>query len=119
MMVPFVEREVTATRTWLYQPDISARRPLAAVRVRNDGDSGLPPGIVTAYDAGSDDNINFVGDAQLPLLPRGMFKFVIFALDTKTDIRREDKGVQRIVLGKAVNGVLTLTTRSRRTVAYE
>ena len=118
MMVPFVEREVTATRTWLYQPDTSARRPLAAVRVRNDGDSGLPPGIVTAYDAGSDDNINFVGDAQLPLLPRGMFKFVTFALDTKTDIRREDKGVQRIVLGKAVNGVLTLTTRSRRTV-YE
>jgi len=119
MMVPFVDREVTATRTWLYQPDTAARRPLAAVRVRNDGDSGLPAGIVTAYDAAADGNVNFVGDAQLPLLPKGTFKFVTFALDGKTDIRREDKGVLRTVLGKAVNGVLTLTTRSRRTIAYE
>lgn len=119
MMVPFVDREVTATRTWLYQPDTAARRPLAAVRVRNDSDSGLPAGIVTAYDAAADGNINFVGDAQLPLLPKGTFKFVTFALDAKTDIRRDDKGVLRTVLGKAVNGVLTLTTRSRRTFAYE
>lgn len=119
MMVPFVDRAVTATRTWLYQPDTAARRPLAAVRVRNDGDSGLPPGIVTAYDAAADGNVNFVGDAQLPLLPKGTFKFVTFALDAKTDIRREDKGVLRTVLGNAVNGVLTLTTRSRRTIAYE
>jgi hypothetical protein len=119
MMVPFVDREVTATRTWLYQPDTSARHPLAAVHLRNDGDSGLPGGIVTAYDDAADGNINFVGDAQLPLLPRGTLKFVTFALDTKTDIRREDKGMQRTVLGKAVNGVLTLTTRSRRAIAYE
>jgi hypothetical protein len=119
MMVPFVDREVTAARTWLYQPDTSARRPLAAVRVRNDSDSGLPAGIVTTYDASADGDVNFVGDAQLPLLPRGAVKFVTFALDAKTDIRREDKGVLRTVLGKAVNGVLTLTTRSRHTIAYE
>ena len=50
MMVPFIDREVAAARTWLYQPDVSPRRPLAAVRLRNDGDSGLPAGIVTAYD---------------------------------------------------------------------
>ena len=119
MMVPFVDREVTASRTWLYQPETAARRPLAAVRLRNDGDSGLPAGIVTTYDSGADGNINYVGDAQLPLLPKGTFKFVTFALDAKTDIRRDDKGVQRTTLGKAVNGVLTLTTRSRHTIAYE
>lgn len=119
MMVPFVDRELTATRTWLYQPDTAARRPLAAVRMRNDGDSGLPAGIVTAYDAAADGNVNFIGDAQLPLLPKGTFKFVTFALDAKTDIRREDKGVLRTVLGKAVSGVLTLTTRLRRTINYE
>ena len=43
MMVPFVDREVPAARTWLYQPETAARHPLAAVRVRNDGESGLPP----------------------------------------------------------------------------
>jgi hypothetical protein len=119
MMVPFVDREVVATRTWLYQPETSARRPLAAVRLRNDGDSGLPAGIVTAYDGGADGNINFVGDAQLPLLSRGTFKFVTFALDSKTDIRRDDRGIVRTTLGKAVNGTLTVTTRSRHQFAYE
>jgi len=119
MMVPFVDREVSATRTWLYQPETAARHPLAAVRLRNDGESGLPPGIVTAYEAVGDGNVNFVGDAELPLLPRSTFKFVTFALDSKTDIRREDKGVLRTQLGKAVNGTLTLTTRSRRSISYE
>jgi hypothetical protein len=119
MMVPFVDREVPAARTWLYQPETAARHPLAAVRVRNDGDSGLPPGIVTAYEVAGDRSINFVGDAQLPLLPRSAFKFVTFALDSKTDIRREDRGVQRTQLGKAINGVLTLTTRSRRSISYD
>jgi hypothetical protein len=119
MMVPFVDREVPAARTWLYQPETAARHPLAAVRVRNDGESGLPPGIVTAYEAAGDGSVNFVGDAQLPLLPKGTFKFMTFALDSKTDIRREDKGVLRTQLGKAINGVLTLTTRSRRSISYE
>ena len=119
MMVPFVDREIAVTRTWLYQPDTAPRHPLAAVRIRNDGETSLPAGIVTAYDAAADGSMNFVGDAQLPLLPRGMPKFVTFALDSKTDIRRDDKGVVRSTLGKAVNGVLTLTTRSRRSIAYE
>jgi hypothetical protein len=119
MMVPFVDREISAARAWLYQPETSARRPLAAVQVRNEGDSGLPAGIVTAYENSADGTMNFVGDAQLTLVPKGTSKFVMFALDTKTDIRREDKGVVPTTLGKAVNGVLTLTTRSRRTFTYE
>ena len=119
MMVPFLDREVAASRTWLYQPDTHARRPLAAVRLRNDGDATLPAGIVTTFEAAGEGATNFVGDAQLPLLPKGTFKFVTLALDTKTDIRREDQGVQGTTLGKAVNGELTITTRSRRTIAYE
>ncbi len=119
MMAPFLDREVAATRVWLYQPETSAKHPLAAVRLRNDGDSGLPAGIVTAYDAASDGNINFAGDAQLPLMPKGAFKYVTFALDSRTDIRREDKGVSETSLGKSVNGVLTVQTRSRHTIAYE
>jgi hypothetical protein len=119
MMVPFVDREISAARAWLYQPGTSARHPLAAVHARNEGDSGLPAGIVTAYENSADGTMNFVGDAQLTLVPKGASKFVIFALDTKTDIRREDKGVIPTTLGKAVNGVLTLTTRSKRTFTYE
>ena len=119
MMVPFVDREVTAARTWLYQPETAASRPLAAVRVRNDGESGLPAGIVTAFDVSVDGSTNFVGDALLPLLPKATFKFVTFALDSKTSIRREDRGIVKTTLGKAVNGTLTLTTRSQRTIVHE
>ena len=119
MMVPFVDRAVSAARIWLYQPETAARHPLAAVRIRNDGESGLPPGIVTAYEGAADDAMSFVGDAQLPLLPKGAFKYVTFALDTKTDIRREDRGVVRTEIGKAINGTLTVSVRSRRAIAYE
>jgi hypothetical protein len=119
MMVPFVDREVPAVRTWLYQPATSARHPLAAVRIRNDGETGLPAGIMTAFDRAADGSMNFAGDAQLPLVSRGDVKLATFALDSRTQIRREDKGVLRTTLGKAVNGVLTLTTRSRRTFNYE
>jgi hypothetical protein len=119
MMVPFLDREVSIARIWLYQPETAARRPLAAVRLRNDGETSVPPGIVTAYDASAADGMNFVGDAQLPLLNKGAPQFVTFAVDSKTDIRREEKGILRTVLGKVVNGVLNETKRSQRTVEYE
>jgi hypothetical protein len=119
MMVPFVDRDVPAARAWLYQPQTNMHHPLAAVRMRNDGDSALPPGLITAFDTGADGTANFAGDAQLPLTPRGDAKFITFALDSKTDIRREDRGIRETQIGKVVNGVLTLTVRSLQTMDYE
>ncbi|MGO9476209.1 MAG: DUF4139 domain-containing protein [Rhodomicrobium sp.] len=119
MMVPFVDRDVWASRIYLYQPETNAHRPLAAVRLRNDGDSALPAGIVTAFETGGDGAVNFAGDAQLPLLPRGATRFVTFALDSKTAIRRSDQGVKQTRLGKAVRGELTLTVKSLWTIDYE
>lgn len=119
MMVPFADREFSAQRTWLYQPETNARRLLAAVRLKNDGDSALPAGLITAFDVSGEGAANFVGDAQLPLMPKGTTKFVTFALDSKTDIRRTDLGQKQSRLGKAVNGVLHLTVKSRWTVEYE
>jgi len=119
MMIPFVDREVTASRTYLYQPETNAHRPLAAVRLHNDGDSALPGGLVTAFETGGGGAVNFAGDAQLPLLPRGATRFVTFALDSRTAIRRADQGVKQIRLGKAVRGELTRTVKSLWTVDYE
>jgi hypothetical protein len=119
MMAPFVDHEIGAQRAWLYQPETNARHPLAAVRLKNDADSGLPPGLITAFDLGSNGSANFAGDAQMPLMPRGAVKFVTFALDAKTDIRRTDEGVKQTRLGTALNGQLTVTVRSRQNIAYE
>ena len=119
MMVPFVDREIAVDRVWLYRPDLHAKRPFAAARLKNEGETGLPPGIVTAFEIAGDGTTNHVGDALLPLMPRGSQKFVTFALDAKTDVRREDRGIHRSVLGTAVDGRLTTTIRSRRILAYE
>ena len=81
--------------------------------------AALLPGLITAFDTGADGTANFAGDAQLPLTPKGEAKFITFALDSKTDIRREDRGIRETQIGKAVNGVLTLTVRSLQTMDYE
>ncbi|WP_088348672.1 MULTISPECIES: DUF4139 domain-containing protein [Rhodomicrobium] len=119
MMVPFVDREVAAARTWLYQPDTNARHPLAAVLLQNDSASALPAGIITAYDRTSDGRSNFVGDAQLPLTAKSTSKFVTFALDAKTDVRRTDNGIKQTRLGKVANGQLTVSVKSVRRIDYE
>ena len=119
VMVPFVDRDISATRSWLFQPETNARHPLASVRLQNDGQTALPAGIITAFDRTGDGKTNFVGDAQLPLTGKGASKFVTFALDSKTDIRRIDHGVKQTRLGKAVDGQLTLTVKSQRSLDYE
>ena len=119
MMVPFVDREISASRIWLYQPETNARHPLASVKLENDTKTALSGGIITAFDRTKAGQTDFVGDAQLPLIGKGASKFVTFALDAKTDIRRTDLGRKRTQLGKAVDGVLTLTTKSIQTIGYE
>ena len=117
MMVPFVDRDVAAPRSGCPARDVGAP-PLAAVRVRNEGGTSLPPGIVTAFEIRSKGrsissatrNCRCCREARSNSSP---------SVDGKTDIRREDRGVRRTTLGKAVNGELTLTTRSRRMIAYE
>jgi hypothetical protein len=119
MMVPFIDREIPVTRVWLYQPDVTPNRPLAAVRLKNDGDSTLPAGLVTAFDISADGGTSFVGDALLPLTPKDATRLATFAVDTKTAIRRDDRGTVQTMLGKALNGTLTVQTRSTRTIDYE
>ncbi len=119
VMVPFVDRDISATRSWLFQPETNARHPLASVRLQNDGETALPAGIITAFDRTGDGRTNFVGDAQLPLTGKGASKFVTFALDSKTDIRRIDHGVKQTRLGKAADGQLTLTVKSQHRFDYE
>jgi hypothetical protein len=119
MMVPFIDREIPVSRIWLYQPDVTPNRPLAAVRLKNEGDSALPAGLVTAFEIAADGSTNFVGDALLPLTPKDATRLATFAVDTKTAIRRDDRGIVQTMLGKALNGTLTVKTRSTRTIDYE
>jgi hypothetical protein len=127
LMLPIVDRDVPAERLALYQPETHATHPLATVRLTNDGDTGLPPGVLTLYergggaDAGGDGGgatTTYVGDARLGALPAGEERLVSFALDQKTRIDREDRGEQRIARGRISRGVLELTVFDEETTVY-
>jgi hypothetical protein len=50
VLLPILDRELPAQRVDLYQPSADQRHPLAAIALANDGETGLPPGVLTLYD---------------------------------------------------------------------
>ena len=109
LMVPVTDREIPGTRLALYQPATHALHPLAAVRLVNDGETGLPPGSLTIYERDERGAIAYVGDARLSVLPAGDERLVSYALDQKVRIDREHKATQRILKGRINKGLLELT----------
>src|SRR5262249_42894433 len=63
-VAPILDRDVPAQSIALYQADLNPRNPFAAVRLANDGDSGLPPGVLTLYERG-ESGLTYVGDARM------------------------------------------------------
>ena len=118
LSVRFLNRDVEADSLSLFQSDTHGRHPLAAVRIRNDARSGLPPGALTFYEAGADGMPTYVGDAQLNALPVGESRILSYALDTKTTIDHEASNRQSILKGKISNGVLEITRLSRTVTRY-
>lgn len=122
LMVPITNRRVPAERIALYQPRTHATHPLAAVRLTNDGASGLPPGVLTLYEQGASEQgaggTSFVGDARLAALPAGEERIISFALDQKTRIDRASRSAREVVAGRIVRGVLEITRKARQETIY-
>jgi hypothetical protein len=116
-LVPLVDRDVPAERLTLLQPAASTLHPLAAVKLTNDGASGLPPGVVTLY-AQTPQGAAYLGDARLAGLPAGESRLLSYALDTKTKILRDDEVASVLTRGTIGQGVLHLTRTDRQTVHY-
>jgi hypothetical protein len=119
VMVPIVSRDIAVERLSLYQPGTHPTNPLASVRLKNDGDTGLPPGILTLYErAAASGLVSFVGDAQVSALPAGEERLVSFALDQKVKVLRESTGSRPIVGASIVDGVLQLRMTERAETTY-
>jgi len=118
LMVPIVDRDVPAERVALYQPGTHALHPLAALRIVNDGDSGLPPGVLTLYEPMASGARSFVGDARLSALPAGDERLISYALDQKMRADREVVSRQRVAKGKISRGVLEITFLDEQTTTY-
>ena len=118
LMVPIADREMPGARLALYQPATHALHPLAAVRLVNDGETGLPPGSLTLYETAENGATAYIGDARLSVLPAGDARLVSFALDQKVRIDRESKSEQRILKGRINKGILELTLVDEQTTLY-
>lgn len=117
LMIPIIDREIPARRVALYQPATHDRHPLAAVRLSNDGETGLPPGVLTLYETGPA-GAGYVGDAQLATLPSGDERLLSFALDQKSLVDREVRTRQEIGKARIVRGVLELTYAQEQRTIY-
>ncbi len=119
VLIPILSRDVPVDRVALFQPGTHPLNPLASVRVTNDGDSGLPPGVLTLYErAAASGMVSYLGDARLGALPVGEQRMLSFALDSKVRVTREDRGAQTITQASVVDGVLRLTLTERSTATY-
>ena len=118
LSIPIIDRQVPAQRLALYQADAAPRNPLAAIRLTNDGESGLPAGIITIYERDKAGYVTYVGDARLSGFPIGETRLLAYALDEKIVIERDVAQVDRLASGSIVNGALKLSRVIRQTVTY-
>lgn len=118
LSIPIIDRQVPALRMALYQGDTAARNPLAAIRLTNDGESGLPPGIITLYERDKAGNVAYVGDARLSGFPVGETRLLAYALDEKITIERDVAQTDRLAAGTISGGVLKLSRIVRQTTTY-
>ena len=118
LVVPIADRTMPAERLALYQPRTQPRHPLSAVRLENDGESGLPPGVLTLYERNEGGAISYVGDARMGPLPAGEKRLLSFAVDNKTKIDRESSSISRFDKGRISRGVFRFTRIEQRSTIY-
>jgi hypothetical protein len=118
LSIPVIDRETPAQRLALFQSDSTARNPMAAVRLTNDGDTGLPPGILTLYERDKAGLVSYVGDARLSAFPIGEKRLLAYALDEKITIEREGAQTERLATGTIAGGVLRYSRVIRQTSTY-
>lgn len=118
LSLPIIDRDAPAQRLALYQPETASRNPLAALRLTNDGDSGLPAGLITIYERDKAGYVAYVGDARLSGFPVGETRLLAYALDEKIVVEREVGQTDRIASGTIVQGALRLSRVLRQTTTY-
>lgn len=118
LSIPVIDRQMPAQRLALFQSDTTARNALAALRVTNDGETGLPPGILTIYERDKAGMVAYVGDARLSSFPIGEQRLLAYALDEKITVERDVAQTERIATGTIADGVLRYSRVIRQTATY-
>ncbi|MCL6609574.1 MAG: DUF4139 domain-containing protein [Geminicoccaceae bacterium] len=117
-LLPVLDRALPVERIVLVQGDRTPLRPLAAVRVANDGTGTLPAGILTVFALAAGGRAEFLGDAELARLPPGETRLVPYALDARVKLLVGPGREDRITSAKIADGVLTLERVERQVTRY-
>ena len=118
VMLPIISRSVPAEQIALYNPGTHPTHPLASIKLTNDGEASLPPGVVTLYDRDSGQAVNFAGDAQLSPLPAGDSRILSFALDQKVSVVKTNDFEERRIGGTIIDGIFNLNVKQLSKTSY-
>ena len=120
IMLPIISNEVSAEQVALFNPSTHATHPLASVKLTNDGETSLPPGVVTLYSTATTGGpANFAGDAQLSPLPAGDSRLLSFALDQSIKVVTDAKFTEQRVGGSIVDGIFRLNVNQLSETVYK
>jgi len=118
-LLPIVSRSESFATPLLYQPNTHATHPLATVRLSNDGESGLPPGILTIYQRDAETGlVSYLGDARMDALPVGDDRLLPFAVEQSVAIDRQELSRNDVLRVAITGGVLRQTILDRRIMRY-
>ena len=86
LVLPILDRELPAQRIDVYQSSADQRHPLAAIALNNDGETGLPPGVLTLYEQATEAGATYLGDARLAAFPPGERRMLSYAVNSKVTL---------------------------------
>ena len=119
LALPILDRELPAQRIDLYQSSADQRHPLAAISLNNDGEIGLPPGVLTLYEQTTAGGAaTYLGDARLAAFPPSERRMLSYAVDAKVTVDRSSEEQQAIVKAAIAQGVMRLTRLARQITTY-
>ena len=125
LTLPFFDGDATATRVSIFQPGVSDRHPIAAVKIKNDSALTLPGGIATVYEmedgplsqSWAQYGVGFVGDAEFSGAAPGEERILAYALDAKVTVADETTSESSIRSARVEKGSLVVDYgRTRKTV---
>jgi hypothetical protein len=106
--LPFLDLNLSAERLWWVQ-DLTATRPLQALRFRNTSNHVLPDGLITVYDgAGAP---SFLGDAELRALSPGDQRLIAFARDRDLRLSSQSSSRDEITRVTLRRGFITIDAK--------
>jgi uncharacterized protein YeaC (DUF1315 family) len=95
LSIPIIQSNLPITRVALYQPTVNTQFPLAAIELNNISSNTMPAGAATIYETTVNGN-QFVGDAQLKVLPANDKRYIAYALDQKISINQRNNEVYKV-----------------------